>query len=180
MADSSGSAWVARFPTSTSTSDLIASFRTKVDTFIAALEAGGASVSISATLRPPERAYLMHYAWRIARESLDAATVPAMAGVDIEWVHRGATGAVNAGAARVAASQMVSGYGIVYAPALTSRHSEGRAIDMTITNYSGKAFKDATGTSTTVTTAAQLHALGATYGVYKLTSDPPHWSDDGH
>ena len=25
-----------------------------------------------------------------------------------------------------------------------------------------------------------LNAVGATYGVNKLVSDPPHWSDDGH
>ena len=26
----------------------------------------------------------------------------------------------------------------------------------------------------------RLHAVGKTYGVMKLASDPPHWSDDGH
>ena len=26
----------------------------------------------------------------------------------------------------------------------------------------------------------ELIAVGATYGVFKLVSDPPHWSDDGH
>ena len=25
-----------------------------------------------------------------------------------------------------------------------------------------------------------LHAVGATYGVHKLATDPPHWSIDGH
>ncbi|CAM3813133.1 hypothetical protein [Paracidovorax anthurii] len=180
MAELSGSAWVAQFPTSTQTSALAAGFRTKTESFIAALEAAGASVSISATLRPPERAYLMHYAWKIAREKLDVRHVPAMEGVDIDWVHRTVTQTVDAGASRVAANQMVAGYGIVYAPALTSRHSEGRAIDMAITEYSGKTFDDASGKKTLVKSRAELHALGATFGVHKLVSDPPHWSDDGH
>ena len=174
MAELSGPAWVSRFPTSTSTADLVPAFRTAVDTFIAALEAGGASVSISATLRPPERAYLMHYAWKIGHQNFNAANVPAMDGVDIQWAH------ATAGASKVAANQMVSGYGIVFAPALTSRHSEGRAIDMTITSYVGKTFANAAGQATVVSSAAQLHALGAGYGVRKLASDPPHWSDDGH
>ena len=30
------------------------------------------------------------------------------------------------------------------------------------------------GTNTT------LHGVGASYGVFKLVSDPPHWSDNGH
>jgi hypothetical protein len=25
-----------------------------------------------------------------------------------------------------------------------------------------------------------LHKIGASYGVIKLLSDPPHWSSDGH
>jgi hypothetical protein len=27
---------------------------------------------------------------------------------------------------------------------------------------------------------SDLHGIGATYGVNKLATDPPHWSDDGH
>jgi hypothetical protein len=95
-------------------------------------------------------------------------------------VHRDAKGSVSLPASRAAAAQMVSGFGIVYAPALVSRHSQGRAIDMNVANYLKKIFVDANRVSTTVTTAAQLHALGATFGVIKLASDPPHWSDDGH
>jgi hypothetical protein len=71
-------------------------------------------------------------------------------------------------------------YGIVYAPALTSRHTEGRAIDMTISGYANKTFDDADGTATRVRTASDLYALGATFGVIKLVADKPHWSDDGH
>ena len=59
----------------------------------------------------------MHYSYRIARENMDPATVPAMAGVDINWVHRDARGAVNLAASRAAASAMVGGYQIVFSPA---------------------------------------------------------------
>ncbi|MCZ2439906.1 MAG: hypothetical protein LC119_07020, partial [Burkholderiales bacterium] len=123
---------------------------------------------------PAERAYLMHYAWKIAKQNLDASKVPAMPGVDIQWQH------ATPAASKLAASQMVADYGIVYAPVLTSRHSQRRAIDMTISNYSGKTFTGADGKATVVKTAADLHALGRGFGVHKLASDPPHWSDDGH
>ncbi len=131
MPELSGPAWVPRFPTSTSTSDLIASFRPGVDAFLNALRNAGATVSISATLRPRERAHLMHYSWRIAREGFDPGAVPAMSGVDIDWVHRQG-GAPDLNASRNAAEQMVQGYNIVERPALNSRHTEGRAVDMNV------------------------------------------------
>ena len=174
MAVLSGSEWVNQFPTSTQTSDLLAAFGTAVDRFISSLRAGGATVVVSATLRPPERAYLMHYAYKIAHGGLPAANAPAMAGVDIEWAH------ATFAASKIGAKQMVTGYGIVFAPALTSRHSEGRAIDMTITGHIGRTFNDNADQPVQVNNAAQLKALGATFGVIKLPSDPPHWSDDGH
>ncbi|WP_269632499.1 hypothetical protein [Pelomonas sp. BJYL3] len=180
MSTVSGPTWVQQFPTSTSVGDLSADFSAAVSRFIAALRDAGAQVSIAATLRPPERAYLMHYAWRIAQEQLDPATVPAMDGVDIDWTHRNSQGQTQLQQARQAAAQMVTGYGIVYRPALSSRHTEGRAIDMNITQYLNKSVNNASGQAQTLTTAAQLHALGAGYGVHKLASDPPHWSDDGH
>ena len=180
MATLSGAGWVTRFPTSSSTNDLALPFRTGVNNFIAALRTAHATVSISATLRPPERAFLMHYCYRIALENMDPATVPAMAGVDIDWVHRDARGAVNLAASRAAASAMVSGYQIVFRPAVNSNHTRGLAIDMSINNYANKSINNASGVAVMVRTAANLHALGATYGVHKLATDPPHWSSDGH
>ncbi|MBI5256155.1 MAG: hypothetical protein HY855_06625 [Burkholderiales bacterium] len=180
MPQLSGPIWIARFPTSTDVSDLSPTFALSVAEFLQALRAAGAGVSIAATLRPPERAYLMHHAWRIGREQADAATVPAMAGVDIDWVHRDRQGRPNATASRAAALGMVGQYGIVFRPALTSRHTEGRAIDMTISNFLGRTVRDAEGDEVRLRTAADLHSVGASYGVHKLASDPPHWSDDGH
>jgi hypothetical protein len=178
----SGSGWVSEFPDRAATSDLIASFRTGTENFVAAMRTGGATVTISSTLRPKERAYLMHYAWRVAKQEIAAKDVPAMSGVDIEWVHP------NDAASRQGAQDMVDGYHLKAKPALTSRHTEGRAIDMTISWSGNLVITDADGTSSTIPTAPRngentdLVAVGATYGVVKatFTGDPPHWSDDGH
>jgi hypothetical protein len=185
--EASGAAWVARFPTSRDTADLVAPFQGNVDRFISALGAGGAAVRINATLRPVERAYMMHYSFRIAREGLDPAAVPAMEGVDICWVHRDANGNTNNAAARAAAQAMVNGFEIVHRPALQSRHTQGRAIDMNISWTGNLTLNDGAGTAVTITTTprtgagnAALHGVGGTYAVRKLAGDPPHWSDDGH
>ena len=183
----SGPQWVNQFPTSASTDTLVQPFRGNVNRFIAALTAAGGQVHISATLRPPQRAYLMHYSYRIAHQGLNPQSVPAMAGVDINWVHTNPNGTVNLAASRLAASQMVQGYGIAYAPALVSRHSEGRAIDMTISWTGDLIINNGSGTAVTINSLprngsgnAALHHVGATYAVIKLHSDPPHWSTDGH
>lgn len=180
MPQLSGPIWVQRFPTSRSTADLTREFGSAVDNFIAALQAGGASIKIAATLRPPERAYLMHYSWHIGRGKIHAQDVPEMAGVDIDWVHRDSRGRPSNTASQHAALGMSGLYGIVHPPALQSRHTEGRAIDMTISGYASKTFSDADGTATRVRNASELYALGATFGVIKLVNDKPHWSDDGH
>ncbi|MFT7724420.1 MAG: putative Ig domain-containing protein [Roseateles sp.] len=184
--EASGAAWVARFPTSTNTADLASAFQVNVDSFIAALRAAGATVSISATYRPAERAYLMHYSYRIAKQGLDPASVPRMVGVEICWVHRSAQGAVDNTAARFAAQQMVNAYGIAYAPALQSRHTERLAIDMSISWTGNLTILGAHGEGVSITSEPRtggnttLHQVGAGYSVIKLVSDPPHWSDDGH
>ena len=174
----SGSSWVSRYPTSTSTSDLVSPFREHVEAFISSLQTGGASVSINATLRPPERAYLMHYSYAISTGT-DPSSVPAMDGVGIDWIHRNSNGSPDLVTSQLAGQQMVNGYGIAYPPALSSRHTEGRAVDMTISNHIGKTFTNAEGAAVTVANQGDLEALGETYGVIKLRSDPPHWSDDG-
>lgn len=178
----SGASWVAQFPDAGSTADLIKAFRDGVDPFIAAMRTGGASVSIGSTLRPYERSYLMHYSWRIAKKDIDASKVPAMNGVDIEWVHATNDQSI------AAAQEMVDGYLLRSKPALTGRHNEGRAIDMTIRWTGDLTIKDKDGDVTKITTTPRtgentdLQAVGASYGVIKATfpGDPPHWSDDGH
>lgn len=95
--------------------------------------------------------------------------------VNIDWTHKG-----NHDAAVAAAVDMVNGYHIVYRPALTSRHIQRRAIDMTITGIINKSMKNFAGVQTLITSQSILYEVGATYGVHKLVTDPPHWSDDGH
>ena len=179
-------AWVQKFPNSTSTDDLVDPFKANAKKFIAALTKAGANVSISSTLRPKERAYLMHWSFEISG-GLDPEKVPEMAGVDIEWVHRDSKGVKNVAASKTAADMMVKGYDIAFEPALASRHTEGKAIDMdidwtvkelTITDGAGKDVVIKTGDKDG--SNPQLHKVGASYNVIKLVSDPPHWSSDGH
>jgi hypothetical protein len=182
----SGVAWVSQFPNSKSPDSLVEPFKTKAKTFLTALKSAGATLTIADTLRPPERAYLMHFAFSIARENLDPATVPAKAGVDIQWVHPSTPALSSAKASKDAAEQMVLAYGIAFKPALGSRHTEGKAIDMSIAWIGDLVIAKADGTSVTVTSAprtgdnSSLQQVGASYGVIKLVSDPPHWSIDGH
>ena len=168
----SGKAWVKRYPTSVLISDLASPFRESVEDFVAALRKAGARVLIAATKRPKERAYLMHWAWRIAREQFDPAKVPAMLGVPILWEHE---------KQMTAAKEMVAAYGLVHRAALTSRHIEGRAIDMSITwdgvlELGGREIGEPrNGADNKV-----LHEIAdLEFSVKKLAKDPPHWSDDG-
>ena len=172
---------MSKFPTSSSLNDLAEPFRDKANRFILALRNAHATVAIADTIRPPERAYLMHFSFAIAREALDPTTIPPMSGVDIQWVHP------TAAASKAAAQQMVERYGIVFKPVLKSRHTEGRAIDMTITWQNSLAIVRADGTTVAIASTPRdgafntdLHKVGASYGVIKLVSDHPHWSEDGH
>jgi hypothetical protein len=174
----SGPAWVPCFPASTDVDDLAEPFRSCVRSFLAALAAAGASVTIANTLRPKERAYLMHYAAAIARREISPEKVPPMAGVRIEWVHPTKAASIKAAVA------MTRGYRIVYPPALNSNHTQGRAIDMRIDGVVGKSVAKADGTAVVIRkhsdTDSDLFDVGASYKVYKLVADKPHWSDDGH
>src|ERR1051325_10670200 len=112
MAEPSGAQWCQRFPGSNKTSDLIPDFRDRVDAFLSVLKNADAAVRVSATFRPPERAYLMHWAWGIANGfpqdmcrpqdrpgvPIDPASVPPMAGVAIDWTHGGSLAAARSAA----------------------------------------------------------------------------------
>lgn len=183
----SGPQWVNQFPESKSTDDLVEPFRDSVNQFLAALQEAGATVTIACTLRPPQRAYLMHYSFGIARQQLDPNTVPAMDGVDIQWVLTDANGSPDLAASKGAAEQMVRGYGIVFPPVLNSRHTQGKAIDMDISWQADLTIADPSGAQVNITSQprtgaknTQLQAVGASYGVHKLATDAPHWSTDGH
>ncbi len=181
----SGKAWVSKFPTSRDVEDLDPPFRDNVKRFLQAMTDAGCSITISATYRPRERAYLMHYAFRIAREGLSPVSVPKLSGVDIQWDHRKANGQLDLVASRNAAESMVLAYGIAFKPALNSNHTRKLAIDMTITWSGTLKIKNASGKIVTITSSPRtgqngdLVRVGATYKVIKLQSDPPHWSENG-
>jgi hypothetical protein len=183
----SGPQWISAFPTSNKTEDLVEPFRTDVTRLLSSLQTAHASVEIAATFRPPQRAYLMHFSFAIARENMDPRAVPGMSGVPIQWAHTDIHNHFDRKASKSAAEEMVLGYEIVYSPALRSRHTEGKAIDMTITWDASLVMVDGKGKKVTISTTprngahnSQLHAVGASYGVVKLLSDAPHWSSDGH
>jgi hypothetical protein len=171
----SGRAWCARYPTSTSINDLTPRFAESVSSFIYSLKDAGARVDVSATYRPVERAYLMHWAWKIAKREVLPVAIPTMDGVDIDWAYDG-----NLNAARAGAQEMVDGYGLAYEPVLVSRHTQRRAIDMTIHWKGIIHVKDARGVVHACSKQEELWPIGASFGVIKLPKDAPHWSDDGH
>ncbi len=186
----SGAAWWGEFPASTDIDDLAPPFRENVSAFVSALRSAGAGVTINNTVRPPERAFLMHYSWRIVNEDFDPRDVPEREGINIRWDHTDENGNYSAKASVAAARAMVIRYEIGHLgvpPALSSRHIRGEAIDMTI-GWTGRlTLVNGHGRDTDILTTprdemnSQLHDVGASYGVIKFRGrgDRPHWSNDG-
>ena len=116
----------------------------------------------------------MHYAWKIANGTIQPDRVPTMAGVNIEWDHGNKQSSVNA------AKAMKTGYGMKHIAALDTNHTSRTAIDMNVSGMIGKTILSKDGTKVKIKAASDLYPVGASYGVHKLESDPPHWSADGH
>ena len=176
----SGPSWATKFGDSKSVSDLAPAFGKDVTQFAAAMKHAGITVRTLSTLRPPERAYLMHFSWLVAKRKLSPLKVPGFAGskkhppVGICWVHATAHGASKpesiAAAGKLAAALGVAS--MATAPALTSLRTEGQAIVMSTTWTSRRiTIKNASGHSVVIRTGprnglnAKLIAVGATYGV---------------
>lgn len=182
----SGASWwklhQGKYPNSRDLASLDPGFRSDVARFIDVLRDGGASISIGSTLRHPSRAHLMHYAWKVAHGLIEPDRVPARAGVLIDWDH----GDVKA--SRAAALEMVQAAHMAHIASLTSNHTRGTAIDMTISwkgtlmlklpgSFNLWEIKDPPRNGSKNT---ELHRLGESlFGVKKLKSDPPHWSHNG-
>ncbi len=176
----SGPHWIKSFPTSRAIADLKSPFRQRVQRFEKALIDAGCQVIVTATHRPRERAHLMHYASRIARRNIYPRYVPGLKGVNIDWEHYTRAGSIRG------AQDMVDAYGIGNNPvSLRSRHIQRLAIDWIITWEGTIKIKDTRGRVITVGAPTDASAnqtmwrVGASYGVYKLAGDPPHWSIDG-
>ena len=185
----SGVYWVtwanAHAVDSKSVDDLEDLFKTKVNEFIKALEAAGASVDVVNTLRSEKRAYLFHWSWLIGLGKAKASEATERADVEIEWDHG------DEEKSKKGAKEMIDGFGLAVppkstnAPALDSRHIEGKAIDMNITWKDTIKVKKKDGTEVSVkfdddvNANTTLHGVGTSYGVIKLKTDAPHWSTDG-
>jgi hypothetical protein len=141
-----GRQWTLRFPTSRDITDLDPAFGREASTFLDALKAAGARVDISATYRPKERAYLMHWAWEISKGHVDPAKVSPMPGVAISWDHG------SLAKSRAAANEMVVASQMAFTAALNSRHTEKRAIDMTISWSGTLSIKKKDGTTVNIST----------------------------
>ena len=190
MPINSGLSWITWANTNAANSkdieELEATFRQNVKDFKKALEDAGATITVKDTKRNDKRAYLFHWSWKIALDKCKASDATAMAGVDITWDHG------DAAKSKAGAQEMVTGYGLAVppasteAPALDSRHIQGKAIDMEITWTGTIKVKNKTGVEVEIPFNASanantvLHTVGATYSVIKLKSDEPHWSTDGH
>lgn len=136
MPTKSGKYWVSWAHTFAKNSekidDLAPTFRGYVRQFVRALTDAGATVSVSATRRSENRAYLFHWSWKISQGKCKPSEATKMVGVDIEWDHGDNV------QSRAGALEMVNAFGLAVPPrstnppSLTSSHIRGEAIDMTI------------------------------------------------
>ena len=141
-----GPRWTRHFPADNRIEALNEPFRSNVARFVRALRAAGARVTITNVYRPQPRAYLMHYAWRVAygRSSasgryshLEPPAVPKYDGaekVPICWPVPGLDGKYSRKLSIRAARELTAAYGIVagHGAAYPSNHSGRTAIDMNI------------------------------------------------
>ncbi len=116
----------------------------------------------------------MHYSWKVAHGQIAPKDVPAIKGCDIIWDHG------DLATSKKAAREMVRLFHMAHQASLTSNHINGLAVDMTIHWQGSLDMVNGAGKAIEVKTGAQLHLVGASYGVHKLVSDPPHWSANGH
>jgi hypothetical protein len=126
----------------------------------------------------------MNRAWLVMKGKLDPTCVPPIPGVAIEWDHG------DRNRSKAAARELANALGILtntIAPSPNSRHVAGEAIDMDIKWSGDLRIKDAKGKIVVIKsgdrngTNRDLHKVGASYGVKKLTkgNDKIHWSTDG-
>jgi hypothetical protein len=184
----SGAEWVGiananGWTNSTAFSALAPSWGPSAQAFVEGLRVAGAEVHVTAGLRHPNRAFLMHYAWGVARSQYTPAQANAACrgrGIHIEWDH-GATAA-----SRAAAQALVDAFGLVHQASITSNHIHGLAIDMEISNLppritmNGRTYttlRDASGEAA----ARSVAPIGRAMGVNWFgPGDIVHWSHDGH
>jgi hypothetical protein len=170
----------ASYPNSRDIDDLEPGFRSRVEDFIGSLRHAEATVIVSSTRRNPIRAHLMHYSWKVAYGEITPSEVPKCSGLDIEWNHG------DLKKSKQAAEEMVKLFGMAHIASLTSNHIRGKAIDMTIYWKNVLEMTKPAPLLTRIDSRPrtglnrELNEIGGTtFGVYKLRSDPPHWSYNG-
>jgi Bacterial SH3 domain len=163
-------------------SALDATWGPRAEAFVNGLRAAGAQVHVEAGLRHPNRAFLMHYAWGVARgkyTQAQANTACRGRGIDIQWDHG------NTAASRAAAQALVDAFGLVRQASITSNHIRGLAIDIAISDLparitmNGRTYTTRQGASGT-DAAASVAPVGRDMGVIWFgAGDYVHWSHNG-
>ena len=176
--------WVGnqgKYPNSRDVADLDVDFQSRVADFIRSLRDAGATIAISSTRRNAIRAHLMHFGWMVAYGEIEPKEVPRKTGLDIEWDH----GEIDK--SRAAAMEMVNLFNMAHIASLSSNHITGKAIDMSII-WKGELvltrpaplLLKIESTPRNGNANRELHdAGGQVFQVFKLRSDPPHWSFNG-
>jgi hypothetical protein len=202
-----GPRWTARYLDPSSREQCLEALRRKrpgsdlaerVDGLLAQLEEQGAQVWLTSTVRSRERGYLMWGAYLLSRAQPNE-LAPAIArlrslnsewklDVPISWAHPD-----GARATRDAARRMADAYRVVHASeggARNSSHYGGGAVDMVALALPRKlTLRAPDGATRTFDLSAPAHArdlslepelirwIEVHFGLHKLTSDYPHWSD---
>ena len=176
IADANG--WI----NSVELSALDATWGPRAEAFVNGLRAAGAQVHVEAGLRHPNRAFLMHYAWGVARGKYTPAqanTACRGRGIDIEWDHG------NTADSRAAAQALVDAFGFVRQASITSNHIRGLAIDILISELpdsitmNGRTYNTRQGASG-ADAAASVAPIGKDMGVIWFGArDYVHWSHNG-
>ena len=205
----SGAHWAALFPSlGNDITHLDGDFGPRVGAFITAMKDAGIEVVVVGARRSPERAYLMHWSYEIYKNGVSAQHADQAAnkhkGVAIRWEHTDANGAYDPKASLEGAKSLYHALNVAenlaVAPALTSNHITGRAVDMTaVWHKDSITIRMADGTDAVITTTGagertddnpDLHKVGESYGVIHFASekgaktipagDRNHWSYNGH
>ncbi len=183
----SGASWYDRanslgWSNSTDFASLDPTWGAKCQTFVEGLRASGASVEITAGLRHPKRAKLMHYAWNVSRgaKTPEEANTDCQAdGIDINWDHG------DLATSKSEAGKLKSAFALVAEPSLTSNHIRGKAVDMNIKNVPAKVTIGGKSYDTEAATRGsfdedKVDHIGKQLGViWYGPGDDVHWSHTG-
>lgn len=183
----SGAAWRAKataagWVNDTNFASLDATWGPKAEKFVTGLRGSGATVNITAGLRHPKRAMLMHYAWTVSKGQATpetANTACQAEGININWDHGDLT------RSKAAAAELSAIFSLRAKPSLTSNHIRGKAIDCNITNVPAKVTVDGTEydsgpKGTGVYDEDKVDHVGKAVGViWYGAGDYVHWSHTG-